>query len=44
LESQGNFNSILLNITLKQRLFDQFQQEWRSNIENSSRKFWIWTV
>ena len=28
-ESQGNFNSTWLNITLKQRLFDQFQQEWR---------------
>ena len=34
-ESQGNFNSAWLNITLKQRLFDQFQQEWRSNMENS---------
>ena len=28
-ESQGNFNSTWLNITLKQRLFDQFQQEWQ---------------
>ena len=36
-ESQGNFNSAWLNITLKQRLFDQFQQEWRSNMENSSK-------
>ena len=26
-ESQGNFNCTWLNITLKQRLFDQFQQE-----------------
>ena len=36
-ESKGNFNSAWLNITLKQRLFDQFQQEWRSNMENSSK-------
>jgi hypothetical protein len=37
-----------LNITLKQRLFDEFQQEWWSNMENSSKrlsyKVWIWTV
>ena len=37
-ESQGNFNSAWLNITLKQRLFNQFQQEWRSNMENSSKQ------
>ena len=36
-ESQRNFNYTWLNITLKQRLFDQFQQEWRSNMENSSK-------
>ena len=36
-EIQENFNWTWLNITLTQRLFDQFQQEWRSNMENSSK-------
>ena len=36
-ESQGNFNSTWLNITLKLKLFYKFQQEWRSNMENSSK-------
>ena len=31
------FYSTWLNIALKQRLFDQFQQERRSNMENSSK-------
>jgi hypothetical protein len=31
------FNLKGLNTAIKQRLFDQFQQEWRSNMENSSK-------
>jgi hypothetical protein len=27
-ENQGNFNSKWLSLSLKQKLFDQFQQKW----------------
>jgi hypothetical protein len=39
-ESPGNFNfnSTWLNTAIKQRLFDQFQQEWRSNMENPFKR------
>ena len=36
-EFQGNFSQKWLNMSLKQRLTDQFQQKWRSDIENSSK-------
>jgi len=39
-ESEGNFTCTWLNITLKQKLFDLFQQEWRSNMENGWRDRW----
>jgi hypothetical protein len=39
-ESQGNFNSTWLNITLKLKLFYKFQQEWRSNMENSLKRLY----
>jgi hypothetical protein len=29
-ENQRNFNSKWLSLSLKQKLFDQFQQKWRS--------------
>jgi hypothetical protein len=35
-ENQGNFNSKWLSLSLKQKLFDQFQQKWRSDMNNSS--------
>jgi hypothetical protein len=31
-ENQGNFNSKWLSLSLKQKLFDQFQQKWRSHM------------
>ena len=34
---QGNFNSKWLSNSLKQKLFDQFQQKWRSDIDNSPK-------
>jgi hypothetical protein len=37
-ENQGNFNSKWLSLSLKQKLFDQFQQKWRSDMNNSSYK------
>ena len=36
-QSQGDFNPNWLNLSLKQRLQDQFQQKWRSDIENSPK-------
>jgi hypothetical protein len=36
-ENQGNFNSKWLSLSLKQKLFDQFQQKWRSDMNNSSK-------
>ena len=35
--SQGNFNSKWLGISLKQKLFDQFQQKWRADIDCSPK-------
>lgn len=35
--SQGNFNSNWLGISLKQKLFDRFQQKWRAEIDCSSK-------
>jgi hypothetical protein len=32
--SQGNVNPKWLSVSLKQNIFDQFQQKWRSDIEN----------
>ena len=34
---QSNFNTKLLSINLKQKLFDQFQQNWHSDISNSTK-------
>ena len=34
---QGDFNTKWLSINVKQSLFDQFQQNWRSNINNSPK-------
>ena len=31
--SQGNVNPKWLSVSLKQKIFDQFQQKWRSDIE-----------
>ena len=36
-ENQGNFNPKWHSLSLKQKLFDQFQQKWRSNMNNSSK-------
>jgi hypothetical protein len=36
--SQGNVNPKWLSFSLKQKIFDQFQQKWRSDIENSLDK------
>jgi hypothetical protein len=36
-ENQGNFNSKWLSLSLKQKLFDKFQQKWRSDMNNSSK-------
>ncbi|VDI03115.1 Hypothetical predicted protein [Mytilus galloprovincialis] len=41
--SQGNFNSKWLGISLKQKLFDQFQQKWRADIDCSSKVFFSLT-
>jgi hypothetical protein len=35
--SQGNVNPKWLSVSLKQKIFDQFQQKWRSDIENSPK-------
>jgi hypothetical protein len=35
--NQGNFNPKWHSLSLKQKLFDQFQQKWRSNMNNSSK-------
>jgi hypothetical protein len=34
---QGNVNPKWLSVSLKQKIFDQFQQKWRSDIENLSK-------
>jgi hypothetical protein len=34
-KNEGNFNSKWLSLSLKQKLFDQFQQKWRSDMNNS---------
>ena len=36
-EIQGNFNPKWLNISIKQRLMDQFRQKWKSDIDNSPK-------
>jgi hypothetical protein len=35
--SQGNVNPKWLSVSLKQKIFDQFQQKWRSDIYNEIR-------
>jgi hypothetical protein len=36
-ENQGNVNSKWLSLSLKQNLFDKFQQKWCSDMNNSSK-------
>jgi hypothetical protein len=36
--SQENVNPKWLSVSLKQNIFDQFQQKWRSDIENSPKE------
>jgi hypothetical protein len=40
-ENQGNYNLKWRSLSLKQTLFDQFQQKWRSDMINSSKGYAI---